>query len=162
MFSDVMIWIKVICQVQCRLCSINSICAKSLHLCILWAAIKISFGLIPRFQRERERKKLTMLRQGTKGHCNFHTKFLHVKNKYLTLCQSCLHTASETFVRHKKFGSGSIFCIFASVASILIGKDDEYEKMHTEMSDSVCNDLNNERKWANFFYKDVKREKKSL
>ncbi len=24
-------------------------------------------------------------------------------------------------------GSGSIFCVFASVASILIGKDDEYE-----------------------------------
>ncbi len=29
----------------------------------------------------------------------YHT-FLHVK-KYLTLCQSCLHTASETFIRHK-------------------------------------------------------------
>ncbi len=28
----------------------------------------------------------------------------------------------------KKFGSGSIFCVFASVTSILIGKDDEYEK----------------------------------
>ncbi len=30
-------------------------------------------------------------------------KFSHVKNKYdLTLCQSCLHTASETFVHHKQ------------------------------------------------------------
>ncbi len=44
------------------------------------------------------------------------------------LCQSRLHTASETFVRQKKFGSGSIFCVFASVACILIGKDGEYEK----------------------------------
>ncbi len=44
------------------------------------------------------------------------------------LCQSRLHTASETFVHHKKFGLGSIFYIFASVASVLIGKDDEYEK----------------------------------
>ncbi len=44
------------------------------------------------------------------------------------LCQSRLHTASETFVRQKKIGSGSIFCVFASVACILIGKDGEYEK----------------------------------
>ncbi len=43
------------------------------------------------------------------------------------MCQSRLHTASETFVHHKKIGPGSIFCVFASVASILIGKDDEYE-----------------------------------
>ncbi len=55
--------------------------------------------------------------------------FLPLKNKYdLTLCQSRLHTASETFVRQKKIGSGSIFCVFASVACILIGKDEEYEK----------------------------------
>ncbi len=46
------------------------------------------------------------------------------------LCQSRLHTASEAFVRPKnnltfeKF----IFCVFASVVIILIGKDDEYEK----------------------------------
>ncbi len=44
------------------------------------------------------------------------------------LCQSHLHTASDTFVRHKKIRPGSIFCILASIASILIGKDDEYEK----------------------------------
>ncbi len=44
------------------------------------------------------------------------------------LCQSHLHTASETFVHHKKFRSGSIFCVFTSVASILIGKDDKYKK----------------------------------
>ncbi len=52
-----------------------------------------------------------------------------LKNKYdLTLCQLRLHTASETFVHQNKIGSGSIFCIFASVACILIGKDEEYEK----------------------------------
>ncbi len=44
------------------------------------------------------------------------------------LCPSRLHIASETFVRHKKFRSGLIFCIFTYVASILIGKDDEYVK----------------------------------
>ncbi len=61
----------------------------------------------------------------SKGLCTEHT----LKNKYdLTLCQSRLHTASETFVHQKKFGSGSIFCVFASVACILIGKDGEYEK----------------------------------
>ncbi len=58
---------------------------------------------------------------------NYHT----LKNKYnLTLCQSRLHT-----------GSGSIFCVFASVACILIGKDGENGKTHAKISDSVCNDL---------------------
>ncbi len=45
----------------------------------------------------------------------------------------------------KKFGAGSIFCVFASVACILIGKDEEYEKngkTHAKISDSVCNGLN--------------------
>ncbi len=57
-----------------------------------------------------------------------------LKNKYdLMFCQSRLHTTSEIFVRHKKFGSGSIFCVFASVACILIGKDGEYEKMEKRM-----------------------------
>ncbi len=61
---------------------------------------------------------------------HFHT----LKNKYnLTLCQSRLHTASETFICQKKFGSGSIFCVFASVACILIGKDEEYEKTEKRM-----------------------------
>ncbi len=47
--------------------------------------------------------------------------FFFFLNKYdLTFCQAHLHTASETFVCHKKIGSGKIFCIFASVASILI------------------------------------------
>ncbi len=68
-----------------------------------------------------------------------------LKNKYdLALCQSRLHTASKTFVRHKKkIGTGSIFCVFASVACILKGEDEEYEKkkMHANISDSVCNDL---------------------
>ncbi len=58
------------------------------------------------------------------------------------MCQSRLHTTSETFVQHKKFRSGLIFCIFASVASILIEKDDEYKKKCIQkMSDSVCKDL---------------------
>ncbi len=72
-------------------------------------------------------KRLT----SSKGRRTQSPKFLHIKkiNKYdLTLCKSRLHTASETFIHHKKFGSGSIFCLFASVAGILIGKDDEYEK----------------------------------
>ncbi len=55
------------------------------------------------------------------------------------LCQSRLHTASENDIRHKKLGSGSIFGFFVSVASILIGKDDKYEKKN---SDSVCKALN--------------------
>ncbi len=60
--------------------------------------------------------------------------FRTLKNKYdLTLCQSRLHTASETFVHQKEFGSGSIFCVFASVACILIGKDGEYEKTEKRM-----------------------------
>ncbi len=62
----------------------------------------------------------------TKGPFRAHgvRNFCTLKIKFdLTLCQSLLHTAFETFVRHKKkFGSGSIFCIFASVESILIGK----------------------------------------
>ncbi len=54
--------------------------------------------------------------------------FRMLKNKYdLTLCQSCLHNASETSSIIRKFGSGSILCFFASVTIILIGKDDEYE-----------------------------------
>ncbi len=75
----------------------------------------------------------------------FVRNFRTLKNKYdLTLCQSRLHTASKTFFRQKKIGSGSIFCVFASVACILIGKDGEYEKngkMHAKISDSVCNGL---------------------
>ncbi len=44
----------------------------------------------------------------------------------------------------KKIGSGSIFCVFASVACILIGKDGEYKKngkTHAKILDSVCNGL---------------------
>ncbi len=64
----------------------------------------------------------------------FVRNFCTLKNKYdLTLCQSRLHTASEIFVRQKKFGSGSIFCVFASVACILIGKDEEYEEKRLSM-----------------------------
>ncbi len=41
----------------------------------------------------------------------------------------------------KQFRSGSIFCVFPSVACILIGKDDEYKKTHVKISDSVYKDL---------------------
>ncbi len=59
----------------------------------------------------------------------FVRNFCMLKNKYdLTLWQSRLHTASKTFVHQKKFGSCSIFCVFASVAFTLIGKDEEYKK----------------------------------
>ncbi len=59
--------------------------------------------------------------------------FRTLKNKYdLTLCQSRLHTASETFVHQKQFGSGSIFCVFASVACILIGKYNKIRKFRTQ------------------------------
>ncbi len=57
----------------------------------------------------------------------FVRNFCILKNKYdFALWQSRLHTASETFI--VKFGSGSIFSVFASVAFILIGKDEEYGK----------------------------------
>ncbi len=41
------------------------------------------------------------------------------------LCQSCLHTASKIFVHKNKIESGSIFCIFVSVA---FWKDGQYKK----------------------------------
>ncbi len=43
------------------------------------------------------------------------------------LCQWHLHTSYKTFVRHKKIRIRFDFLCFASVASIFIGKDDEYE-----------------------------------
>ncbi len=78
---------------------------------------------------------ITLNLNGLKVSAHWVRNFRTLKNKYdLTLCQSGLHTASETFVRQKKFGSGSIFCVFASVACILIGKDGEYEKTHLKIS----------------------------
>ncbi len=51
-------------------------------------------------------------------YCTLSTKLLLVKNKYdLTFCQSRLHTASETFVRHNKIWIG--FDFFTSVERIL-------------------------------------------
>ncbi len=44
------------------------------------------------------------------------------------LCQSRLDTGSETLSIKRKFGSGSIFYVFASVACILIGKDGNTKK----------------------------------
>ncbi len=68
----------------------------------------------------------------------------HMLKNSLTLCQSRLHAVSETFVRHK-FGSGSIFCVFASIVSILIGMGEEYEKKlikrQMNISDSMCKEL---------------------
>ncbi len=65
--------------------------------------------------------------------------FRTLKNKYdLTSCQSRLHTASKYFAHHKKFGSGSIFCVFASVATILIGKDDETKKAYNNWPLLFC------------------------
>ncbi len=62
------------------------------------------------------------------------------------LCQSHLHTASETFVCHKKNKKNRSGSVFASVASILIGMDDKCEnppgKMHLKISYTVCKDLN--------------------
>ncbi len=54
---------------------------------------------------------------------NWVWNFRTLKNKYnLTLCQSRLHTASETFVRHKKKSDRVLFfAFFGSVASILRG-----------------------------------------
>ncbi len=49
--------------------------------------------------------------------------WVSVTSAHLTLCQSRLHTTSKTFVNQKKIGSGSIWCVFASVACTLIGKD---------------------------------------
>ncbi len=48
------------------------------------------------------------------------------------LWQSRLHTASETFVRHKQFVSGSIFG-FRIHSIHLIGKDEEYGKPEKHM-----------------------------
>ncbi len=51
-----------------------------------------------------------------------------LKNKYdLTLCQSRLHTASETFVRQTKIRISFDFLRFHNIACILIGRDGEYE-----------------------------------
>ncbi len=75
---------------------------------------------------------------------NFSLKFLHVKNINTTSrCVNHVYTLPPKLSSIiKKFGSGLIFCVFASVASILIRKNDEYgkkKKMYTKISDSVCN-----------------------
>ncbi len=48
-----------------------------------------------------------------------------------------LHNASEKFLCHKKIGSGLIFCIFTCVASILIAKDDKYEKTEKNAYENI-------------------------
>ncbi len=68
-------------------------------------------------------------------------KLCMLKNKYDLHVVSSTFT-SDTFIHHKKkIRPGSVFCVLASVASILIGKDDKYEKTHTKNSDSVCKNL---------------------
>ncbi len=54
------------------------------------------------------------------------------------LCQSRLHCL-RNIRRNKKIGPSLIFCVFASEASILIRKDDWYEK--TNILDSLSKDL---------------------
>ncbi len=63
----------------------------------------------------------------------FVPKFLHVKNKYDHVVSITFAHCLRNFRPSKKFGSGSIFCVFASVACILIGKDGEYEKKEKRM-----------------------------
>ncbi len=66
----------------------------------------------------------------SQGHCTRSPKFSHVKKINKTSrCANHVYTLlpKRSFVI-KKFVSGSIF---ASVTSILIGKDDEYEKKKT-------------------------------
>ncbi len=82
-----------------------------------------------------------------------------MKNKYdLTLCQSRLHTASETFVCQKKFGSGLIFCVFASVACILIGEDGEYEKKKRK---NACKNFGLSVQWPSFCVTEDKNRDRS-
>ncbi len=68
-----------------------------------------------------------------------HLKKIHLPPLDLTFTH-CL----RNFRPSQKIGSGLIFCVFTSVAFILIGKDEEYEengKTHAKISDSVCNGL---------------------
>ncbi len=64
--------------------------------CVTAAAAQFAFSSVLTIQDRGEASfKL--------GHCTRSPIFSHFKNKYdLTLCQSGLHTASETFVCHKK------------------------------------------------------------
>ncbi len=83
----------------------------SLALCIEW---------VPSERRSLHTESEILVR-------NFHS----LKNKYNhTLCQTRLplKPLKLSSVVKKKIGSVSILCIFASIASILIGKDDKYKK----------------------------------
>ncbi len=73
--------------------------------------------------------------------------FLRKKNKYdLMLCQSRLHTASETFIRNKEirirfdFLRFRIRCIYFDRKGRQIWKN-ESKKTHMIISDSMCKDL---------------------
>ncbi len=70
---------------------------------------------------------------------NFHT----LKNKYdLMLCQSHLHTASETFVHHKTFGIRFDFLCFCICSKHFDRKVWQIQKkLHRKISNSVCKDL---------------------
>ncbi len=67
----------------------------------------------------------------SKGHCTLSQKCSHIKKLIRPHVASIMftNTSSETFARHKKFRPGS--CIFTSIASILIGKVDEYKTTTT-------------------------------
>ncbi len=58
----------------------------------------------------------------------WHPKNLKHLKWYVTNLQLVLKSASEIFVCHKKIRIRFNFLLFTSIASILIGKDDEYEK----------------------------------
>ncbi len=75
----------------------------------------------------------------SKGHCTRSPKFsseFFARKKINTTsrCVNHIYTLPPKLSSViKKFGSGSIFCVFASVTSILIGKDDKYKKKDEEI-----------------------------
>ncbi len=83
-----------------------------------------------------------------------------LKNKYdLTLCQSRLHIASETFVGHKKIRIRFDFLRFCIRNKHFDRKGwrirkNNNKKTHTKISDSVCKDLKT-KKQILFFYGSV-------
>ncbi len=86
---------------------------------------------------------------------DFVQNFRTLKNKYdLTLCQSRLHTASETFVI-KKIRISFDFLRFRIRSMHFDRKGWQIRKngkTHAKISDSVCKDLQNETGWVFFWY----------
>jgi len=77
----------------------------------------------------------------------FRTKiFARKKKQVWPSCLNHVYTLPPKLssVMKKSRSEIQIVCVFASVACILIGKDEKYEKnwkTHAKISDSVCNDL---------------------